>query len=69
MNVYAAAGAGMLSAVARQARSLVYVPESLSGYVDVIDPTTYRVIDRYQTGARPQHVVRRYSIGHTGITR
>ncbi len=57
VNVYAAAGAGMLSAVARQARSLVYVPESLSDYVDVIDPSTYRVIDRYQTGARPQHVV------------
>jgi DNA-binding beta-propeller fold protein YncE len=47
----------MLSAVARQARPLVYVPESLSDYVDVIDPSTYRVIDRYRTGPRPQHVV------------
>ncbi|MDQ1456644.1 MAG: hypothetical protein QOH28_2264 [Actinomycetota bacterium] len=56
-NVYAAAGAGMLSAPARRARPLVYVPESLSDYVDVIDPATYRVVDRYRTGARPQHVV------------
>jgi YVTN family beta-propeller protein len=57
VNVYQAAGAGMLNATARQARSLVYVPESTSDYVDVIDPSTYRVIDRYRTGARPQHVV------------
>jgi YVTN family beta-propeller protein len=47
----------MLSAQARRARPLVYVPESLSDYVDVIDPATYRVIDRYRTGSRPQHVV------------
>ena len=47
----------MMTGAARGARSLVYVPESLSDYVDVIDPTTYRVIDRYRTGGRPQHVV------------
>ena len=56
-NVYAAAGANMLTGAARYARSLIYVPESMSEYVDVIDPTTYRVIDRYRTGGRPQHVV------------
>ena len=47
----------MFSAATRGARSLVYVPESMSDYVDVIDPTTFRVIDRYRTGGRPQHVV------------
>jgi YVTN family beta-propeller protein len=56
-NVYAHTGANMFSPAVRGARSLVYVPESMSAYVDVIDPTTYRVIDRYQTGERPQHVV------------
>ena len=56
-NVYAHSGANMLSPTARGARSLVYVPESMSDYVDVIDPTTFRVVDRYQTGGRPQHVV------------
>ncbi len=56
-NVYSATGVGMLSVTARKARSLVYVPESLSDYVDVIDPRTYRVIDRFRTGSRPQHVV------------
>ncbi len=57
LNVYGATGVGGLNATARQARSLVYVPESLSDYVDVIDPATFRVIDRYRTGGRPQHVV------------
>jgi YVTN family beta-propeller protein len=57
VNVYAAAGANMLTGAARRARSLIYVPESLSEYVDVIDPGTFRVIDRYRTGGRPQHVV------------
>ncbi len=57
VNVYAATGANRLTGAARQARPLIYVPESLSDYVDVIDPSTYRVIDRYRTGGRPQHVV------------
>jgi DNA-binding beta-propeller fold protein YncE len=56
-NIYSHDGVGMLSSVARRARPLIYVPESVSGYVDVIDPSTYRVIDRYRTGRRPQHVV------------
>ncbi len=56
-NVYAHTGPAMFSPATRGARSLVYVPESGSSYVDVIDPATFRVIDRYLTGARPQHVV------------
>jgi DNA-binding beta-propeller fold protein YncE len=57
LNVYAHDGVGMFSSVARRARPLIYVPESMSSYVDVIDPSTYRVIDRFRTGRRPQHVV------------
>jgi YVTN family beta-propeller protein len=56
-SVYAATGAGMLSAAARDARPLIYVPESIADRVDVIDPTTYRVIGTLWTGGRPQHVV------------
>ena len=41
-NVYAADGAGMLSRRARQAKPLVYVPNSDSDTVDVIDPHTFR---------------------------
>jgi DNA-binding beta-propeller fold protein YncE len=55
VNVYAATHA--MSPIAEHARPLVYVPESSSSYVDVIDPATYKVIDRYFTGGHPQHVV------------
>ncbi|MDQ1478681.1 MAG: hypothetical protein QOE62_3910 [Actinomycetota bacterium] len=57
VNIYSHIGVNNFSARTRGARTLIYVPESMSSYVDVIDPTTYRVIDRYQTGGRPQHVV------------
>ncbi|HMC39684.1 MAG TPA: YncE family protein [Acidimicrobiales bacterium] len=36
---------------------LIYVPESAGEDVDVIDPKTLSVVDRYQTGLGPQHVV------------
>ena len=55
-NVYAADGAGNLSPVVRHDPPRVYVPNSQSGTVDVIDPRTYKVIDRFPTGLLPQHV-------------
>jgi YVTN family beta-propeller protein len=57
VNVYADTKAGMFNPVTRDARPLIYVPESIADRVDVIDPNTYRVIASYPTGARPQHVV------------
>ncbi len=56
VNVYAHDGANALSGAALSARSLVYVPNSMSDTVDVIDPATYRVIDHFSVGALPQHV-------------
>ena len=56
-DVYAATGVGMLTGAARDARPLIYVPESIADRVDVIDPATYRVIATLWTGSRPQHVV------------
>ena len=56
-NVYAHVGAGRLQAEARKAKQLVYVPNTLSDTLQVIDPRTYRVIARYRTGREPQHVV------------
>ncbi len=56
-NVYAAARAGMLSPPAASARVLVYVPNTVNGTVDVIDPATYTVIRSFRTSAVPQHVV------------
>ena len=43
MNVYAGAGAGDLSATARRAKSLVYVPNNATDTVQVIDPRTFKV--------------------------
>jgi YVTN family beta-propeller protein len=56
-NVYAADRAGNLSAVARRARPLVYVPNSDSNSVDVIDQRTFKVVEHFSVGALPQHVV------------
>jgi DNA-binding beta-propeller fold protein YncE len=56
-GVYAHAGAGMVSPLARGARELVYVPESLDDHVSVIDPRTFTVLRRFAVGREPQHVV------------
>jgi DNA-binding beta-propeller fold protein YncE len=57
-NVYAAAGAGMLSEAARSAKPLVYVPHTKSRDVWVIDPSTFVVVARYPVGTGElQHVV------------
>ena len=34
----------------------VYVPNSGAGTVDVIDPTTFKVIDHYRVGSIPHHI-------------
>ncbi|HEX5810535.1 MAG TPA: hypothetical protein VFY38_00395, partial [Pseudonocardia sp.] len=57
-NVYAEAGAGMLSPAAQAARPLVYVPHTKSRDVWVIDPSSFAVVARYPVGRRElQHVV------------
>ena len=61
-NLYAAAGAGMLSPAARGAVPLVYVPNSKDGSVTVIDQRTYTVGRTFPTGAVPQHVVPSYDL-------
>jgi DNA-binding beta-propeller fold protein YncE len=55
-NVYAATTSGKVSAAARGARPLVYVPASASNSVDVIDPHTFKVIRRFSVGQWPQHI-------------
>ena len=55
-NVYAADGAGMLDGPAQHALDRVYVPNSQSNTVDVIDPHTFKVVHHFAVGALPQHV-------------
>ncbi|MEU7811615.1 YncE family protein [Pseudonocardia sp. NPDC049154] len=56
-DVYADAGANMLSDAAKAAKPLVYVPHTKSGEVRVIDPATFAVVGTYPLGGELQHVV------------
>jgi DNA-binding beta-propeller fold protein YncE len=67
-NVYAADRVGMLSGPARFARPLVYVPNSDSATVDVIDPKSMRVVEHFAVGALPQHVVPAWNLATLYVT-
>ena len=56
LNVYQATMGGGLSPTVAGMPLRVYVPNSASGTVDVIDPATYRVVAHYPVGAIPHHV-------------
>jgi YVTN family beta-propeller protein len=56
-NIYADAGAGMLSAAVKADPYRIYVPNSGGSSVDVIDPNTMRIVGHFTTGYNPQHVV------------
>jgi YVTN family beta-propeller protein len=66
-NIYAAAGANRLNVEAARAKPLVYVPNSRSASVSVIDPSTYTVIRTFKTGAVPQHVVPAYDLSRLWV--
>ncbi len=62
-NLYSADGPGMLNATVRNFPTRVYVPNSHSDTVDIIDPATYKIVGhfalpRHSKGRlEPQHVV------------
>lgn len=62
VNIYAHTGTGMLDPKVADVPSRVYVPNSLSDSVDVIDPNTFQIIDHYAVGNTPQHVVPSYDL-------
>ena len=55
-NLYSEIRAGNLSPAVKGFPARVYVPNSASDTVDVIDPATYKVIDHFKVGREPQHV-------------
>ena len=57
VNVYAKTSPTDLAEVVQGHKPLVYVPNTLSNTVQVIDPATYQIVDRFRTGAEPHHVV------------
>ncbi len=67
-NVYAADAADQLHGAARLALSRIYVPNSKSDTVDVIDPKTFRIVDHFAVGGLPQHVVPAYDLKTLYVT-
>jgi DNA-binding beta-propeller fold protein YncE len=67
-NVYAADRAGNLSAAVRGAQPYVYVPNSDSNTVDVIDQRTFKIVRHFAVGALPQHVVPAWNLRTLYVT-
>src|SRR5437667_4307646 len=62
VNIYQYTKVGMFSPATQKALYRVYVPNSESSSVSVIDPKTYKVIQTFYTGKNPQHVVPSYNM-------
>jgi YVTN family beta-propeller protein len=56
-NLYSEAGVNRMSAAVAGALPRVYVPNLRSNDVYVIDPATFKVVDKFAVGRSPQHVV------------
>src|SRR6185295_159489 len=61
-DVYAGARAGNVSPAVKGFPDRVYVPNSDSNTVDVIDPHTFKVVNHFDVGHQPQHVVPSYDL-------
>ena len=61
-DIYAADRPNELSDTVKNFPSRVYVPNSESASVDVIDPATYQVVDHFAVGRLPQHIVPSYDL-------
>lgn len=56
-DIYSADRPNELSPVVKDFPSLVYVPNSKSNSVSIIDPKTFKVLRSFKVGKEPQHVV------------
>jgi YVTN family beta-propeller protein len=62
LDIYAADRPGNLSPAVKNFPTRVYVPNSDSASVDVIDPATYKIVDHFKVGRNPQHIVPGYDL-------
>jgi YVTN family beta-propeller protein len=67
-DIYAATRPGRLSETVAGIPSRVYVPNSHSDTVDVIDPATFEIVDHFAVGDLPQHVVPSWDLKTLWIT-
>jgi len=61
-DIYSETRAGHLSPAVKGFPDLVYVPNSGSATVDVIDPHTFKIVNHFKVGRQPQHVVPSYDL-------
>ena len=66
-NIYAADRPGELSPTVVQFPARIYVPNSGSNSVDVIDPVSFKVIDHFAVGRQPQHITPSYDLEHLWV--
>ena len=67
-NLYSEAGAGKLQPAVAGALPRIYVPNLKSNDVYVIDPATFKVVDRFRVGVNPQHVVPSWDLKTLWVT-
>ena len=60
-DIYAADHAGLSPAV-KSFPSYVYVPNTGSNTVDVIDPKSFQIVNHFKVGRQPQHVTPSYDL-------
>jgi YVTN family beta-propeller protein len=61
-DIYAADRPGQLSPAVKNALPRIYIPNSDSNSVDVIDPATFKIVDHFAVGRQPQHVTPSYDL-------
>jgi len=67
-NLYSETGFDKLSPALAAVPARVYVPNVKSHEVHVIDPSTFKVIDRFKVGRNPQHVVPSWDLTTLWVT-
>jgi YVTN family beta-propeller protein len=67
-NLYSEIGADKMSPAVAGHRELVYVPHVQSNDVYVIDPATFKVVDKFKVGLNPQHVVPSWDLQTLWVT-
>ena len=67
-NLYSETVAGKISPATAGALERIYVPHVQSNDVYVIDPKTFKVIDKYKVGLNPQHVVPSWDLKTLWVT-
>jgi YVTN family beta-propeller protein len=67
-NLYGEARANHLSAAVGSALPRVYVPNLRSDDVYVIDPSTFKVVDKFSVGRSPQHIVPSWDLKTLWVT-